>query len=85
MRQHRPSTDTSDLKLQTHDRHSNAAVAGTGVCTSDAARSPVYHVPVKEVMGAQLPSDWAASATSHSFRLLSVDALMTWLLPTQRT
>ena len=42
-------------------------------------------LPVKEVIGAQLPSDEAASATSHSFRWLSVEALMTWLLPTHRT
>ncbi len=41
--------------------------------------------PVNEVIGAQLPSEEAASATSHSFRVLSVEALMTWLLPTQRT
>lgn len=42
-------------------------------------------LPVKEVIGAQLPSVVAASATSHSFKWLSVDALMTWLLPTHRT
>lgn len=33
--------------------------------------------PVNEVIGAQLPSKEAASATSHNFKWLSVDALMT--------
>ncbi len=77
MRQLKPSTN---LLCTTH---THAAVASTEV--HNWCCVVTKHSPVNEVMGAQLPSDWAASATSHSFRVLSVDALMTWLLPTQRT